>query len=657
MRRLLVLLLISVLVLGLGAVMLPQRPAAAQQICFPDAQDVPRCVAEPFGAYWNGNGGLAVFGYPLTEIRPEYNADLNQMITTQWMERHRLERHPQNPAPFRTLLGRIGAERLEQLGRNPAAEGRDAWPLDGCLWFAETGHNVCDMAPGLGFKTYWETHGLQIEGLSGYERSLQLFGLPLTSPHMETNSSGDSVLTQWFERARFEWHPNNPDEFKVLLGRLGAEVREPDGDAPQSVFGVEILPKKVVKSVDMAAAAKPGLLRYNAIAWSDVEIQQGQRDWGRIAWREADLRALGERNLSPIVILRGTPAWAQAWPGSTCGPIKPEALDAFADFVGETVRRYSAPPYNIKYWELGNEPDIDPSSVAKDAVYGCYGNKNDPDFGGGAYAEMLKRVYPAIKQADPEATVISGGLWLECDPTLTNAKQPCLSGRFLEGFLKNGGGAAVDVIAYHAYSYWNTDGKDWNAETPGWDHRGGVFLGKLDLIRTTMHKYGVRKPILMNEGGLLCWRSWDTCKVPAFYNDQANQVVRLFTRSWAQGLWGSVWYTLDGPGWQESGLLDVNQAPRPAYTTFKLLASLLQGASYECQLGSNLLEGYAFRKGATAYLIYWTNDSRRQVTVTLPATTRAIFDKAGATRPISGPTLNVGFEPVIIEAADLTCGQ
>lgn len=42
---------------------------------------------------------------------------------------------------------------------------------------------------------------------------------------METNASGDTVLTQWFERARFEWHPNNPDQFKVLLGLLGAGVR------------------------------------------------------------------------------------------------------------------------------------------------------------------------------------------------------------------------------------------------------------------------------------------------------------------------------------------------------------------------------------------------------------------------------------------------
>jgi hypothetical protein len=35
------------------------------------------------------------------------------------------------------------------------------------------------------------------------------------------------VLTQWFERARFEWHPNKPDEFKVLLGLLGREIGPP----------------------------------------------------------------------------------------------------------------------------------------------------------------------------------------------------------------------------------------------------------------------------------------------------------------------------------------------------------------------------------------------------------------------------------------------
>ena len=50
---------------------------------------------------------------------------------------------------------------------------------------------------------------------------------------METNSSGDTVLTQWFERAGFEWHPGQPEQYRVLLGLLGNEVRSSMGNPPQ----------------------------------------------------------------------------------------------------------------------------------------------------------------------------------------------------------------------------------------------------------------------------------------------------------------------------------------------------------------------------------------------------------------------------------------
>ncbi len=46
---------------------------------------------------------------------------------------------------------------------------------------------------------------------------------------METNAEGHTVLTQWFERARFEYHPDNAAPYKVLLGRLGAQVRNERG--------------------------------------------------------------------------------------------------------------------------------------------------------------------------------------------------------------------------------------------------------------------------------------------------------------------------------------------------------------------------------------------------------------------------------------------
>ena len=89
-----------------------------------------------------------------------------------------------------------------------------------------------------------------------------------------------------------------------------------------------------------------------------------------------------------------------------CGPIKPDALNAFGDFLFEAVSRYSLPPYNVTYWELGNEPDVD-WNVANSAMpFGCWGDASDPYFGGGYYAEMLKVAYPQIKAANPEARVL-----------------------------------------------------------------------------------------------------------------------------------------------------------------------------------------------------------------------------------------------------------
>lgn len=644
----------------LGLISVSSHPVSAEAICFPDQPDITACLEDPFASYWQTNGGLAVFGYPITHAHNERNADLDIELLTQWAERHRLESHPQNAAPYNILLGRMGAERLAHLGRNSAQADRESGPQPGCLWFEETGHNVCDQEPGRGFRTYWETHGLNVEGLDAYNRSLQLFGFPLTAVQMETNSSGDTVLTQWFERARFEWHPNNPDAFKVLLGRLGSELR---GDTPTSddtgtgtprsgpsVFGVEINNGRVAATAAQAQAANVSWVRYGGILWSDIEAAPGARDWSRLSSADAELQTLAALGATPIVIVRMTPAWAQKVPGSTCGPIRADALDDFASFMRELVTRYSNPPYNVKYWEIGNEVDVDPALVPGDSGFGCWGDQNDPYYGGGYYAEMLKQIYPAIKQANPEAQVIIGGLLLDCDPTNPPAGKDCAPARFLEGILQNGGGAAFDILAYHAYAYWNPATVDWDREHVHWKHRGGALLGKLDFLRTVLNQYGVSKPILMNEGGLLCYPSGIPCAEadPGYYNDQASYAVRLYSRALANDVLGAVWYTLNGPGWRDGGLLDAAQAPRPAYQTLQFMANRLADARYAGPLSNEVLEGYAFRTGATTYQVYWTkNDSR--VEITLPAGTRAVYNQTGQPITPAGSSVTVGFEPIFIE--------
>ncbi len=642
--------LLITIVAGVISLGTPSMEAAKPGICFPDKPGIHACFAAPFADYWQANGGLPVFGYPLVDAKMERNPDLKVSLLTQWTERNRLEAHPEQQPPFDILLGRMGAERLQQLGRDPAQEGREPGPRAGCLWFETTGHNVCDQVRGVGFRSYWEAHGLRNPKLDTYGRSLQLFGLPLTAPRFETNATGDTVLTQWFERARFEWHPEKPDEFKVLLGLLGSELQgSAAATRPPSVFGVEINPGTAGTLAAKAGEASVSWTRYNGILWSQVEATPGNRDWSRLASFEREITSLTAQGLTPIVVVRGTPAWAQKVPGYECGPVKPEALDGFASFMRELVARYSRPPFGVKYWEIGNEPDIAPSLVAADSPFGCWGDEADADYGGGYFAEMLKHVYPSIKQANPSAQLVTGGLLLDCDPTHPPAGKDCKPARFLEGILRNGGGSALDIIAYHAYNYWGPGPRDPDRESPAWSHRGGALLGKLDFLNAVQTQYGVHKPLLMNEGGMLCHPSTAACPNGDFLEAQANYAVRLYTRAWANGLLGAVWYTLNGPGWREGGLLDQHQAARPAYTTLKFVSRLLKDAVYTGPLRNGSLEGYSFRRGGTTYQIFWTNDGTTG-TVALPSGTRAVYDKAGRTITPSGASMMVGFEAVVIEA-------
>jgi hypothetical protein len=212
---------------------------AQSERCFAETG---RCISGRFLTYWEQNGGLAVFGYPTTRAANEVNPDTGRSYLTQWFERNRFELHPENAAPYDVLLGRLGDARLQQLGvdwhqfpSGPAEEG--------CVYFGLTRHNVCDTLYSagqcfggcpLGFKQYWETHGLEFDGQPGtsFEESVALFGMPLSSAYIEPDESGSRQVVQWFERARFEWHPRNPDEFTVLLGLLAVEVR---GEARASI--------------------------------------------------------------------------------------------------------------------------------------------------------------------------------------------------------------------------------------------------------------------------------------------------------------------------------------------------------------------------------------------------------------------------------------
>ncbi len=125
------------------------HPARAQdQRCFPQTG---ACVSGRFREYWEQNGRLAVFGFPITGSRNEANRDTAQTYVTQWFERTRFELHPENRSPYDVLLGRLGEDRLGRIGvdwqRGPGSD--EPFP-DTCLQFTQTECLVCDQALRLG---------------------------------------------------------------------------------------------------------------------------------------------------------------------------------------------------------------------------------------------------------------------------------------------------------------------------------------------------------------------------------------------------------------------------------------------------------------------------------------------------------------------------
>jgi thermitase len=169
-----------------------------------------------FRQYWDQHGGLAIFGYPISEEFRERSDDGRERIV-QYFERHRFELHSDLRAPYHVQLTRLGDRILQVSGRSwfsfPKGIARP-----NCRYFAETEHSLCEP-----FLSYWRANGLEFDGRRGKSvaESLALFGQPISEPTIETMPDGRLLLVQWFERARFEDHG---PEGGVLLGLLGNEL-------------------------------------------------------------------------------------------------------------------------------------------------------------------------------------------------------------------------------------------------------------------------------------------------------------------------------------------------------------------------------------------------------------------------------------------------
>ena len=424
---------------------------------------------------------------------------------------------------------------------------------------------------------------------------------------------------------------------------------------PAPLMGVEVRKLNSPNKFEELAESGMTIFRHNGLQWSEVESNEGERDWGAVEALEKGLVQASEADIDIILIIRSTPMWAQKEAGYFCGPIAQDKLQSFAQFMKDLVSRYSQPPYNVKYWELWNEPDVAAQLVQVKSVFGCWGDSEDPFYGGGYYAEMLKAAYPAIKAADPQAQVLIGGLLLDCDPTHPPEGKDCKPSRFLEGILNNGGGEYFDIVSFHGYPPYSGSAKGgglyYDEHFGPWEHRGGVVLGKVSFLREVLSGYGLDKPIMHTEGSLICpENTTDECDPPgdAFYQAQADYVVWLFIRNWAVDVKGTIWYQYEGPGWRFGSMVGEDGQSKPALDAFRFLTSELGGAEFIQEvIDYPDLRAYEFSSDEKKIWVLWSPDGQSYSVSVPPGTTRVV-DTFGNELQINQGYLNI-LRPVYLE--------
>lgn len=170
--------------------------------------------------------------------------------------------------------------------------------------------------------------------------------------------------------------------------------------------------------LDQLAASGATWVRLD-VSWA--MLQPTSRDaydlkWG-VPFVDRVVSMITARGLTPLVTLWLTPAWANNGAGPRTLPTDPAD---YARAAGWAAQRWAG---QVPAWEVWNEPNHPDFMVGADPV---------------AYTRLLKAAYPAIKAANPAATVVYGGPSQNDSPWIAKTYAAGVKGSF-------------DAMATHPY--------------------------------------------------------------------------------------------------------------------------------------------------------------------------------------------------------------
>jgi polysaccharide biosynthesis protein PslG len=295
-----------------------------------------------------------------------------------------------------------------------------------------------------------------------------------------------------------------------------------------------------------------GKITRETLDWRWAEPYKGQ-------YRLADYDALYQADLAqgvkPIFTVAFAPSWALG-PESNCNQWQQNCrylpgskhIGDWQNFVYMIAKRYP----QAAAIELWNEPNLQ-----------IFSNGGvDP----ARYTRVLKAGYSAVKSANPNMTVLAGGL---SDNQVTGGGNMSESD-FLTGIYANGGKNSMDGISIHAY--------------PTNAYNGTLTLTSLDQARTIRASYGdPNKPLWVTEVGVST-----TNTAPGWQIDEAGQATDTMwfwnTLSVMGDVKAVLFHTLIDPTWMTDpkevgfGLLHGDLTPKAAYCQLSVGA----GGSYRC---------------------------------------------------------------------------
>ncbi len=143
--------------------------------------------------------------------------------------------------------------------------------------------------------------------------------------------------------------------FLLLIGQTAAPqkrafcldrpLRGSVGLAFHDFNGVVYLPApEITQRLGIGWAREPFL-------WDRIEPQKDQWSWGKT---DQIVQAAHAEGVEILPLLAYTALWAASIPGNWLSP--PKHVEDWVDLVERVLARYSRPPFNLRYFQVWNEP-------------------------------------------------------------------------------------------------------------------------------------------------------------------------------------------------------------------------------------------------------------------------------------------------------------